>query len=351
MDRRKFLISGSLLTSSLLLANRKIHALPLTDLSPAKIKPRKITPGDTIGLIAPAGNINEDMLEESKKNLEELGFKTYHTERILKQNGYLAGSDQNRADDLNHMFGNDNVDAIVAVRGGYGCARMLDMVDYDLIRNNPKILIGYSDLTSLLYAVYAKTGLVCFHGPVGTSTFNEFSVNYFKKNLMEVNNKIIMESDKEAYESTDSEYLFNVINSGKATGELVGGNLSLVASLVGTKYDIDLNGKILFLEEVGEDPYRIDRMLTQMELAGKFDNIAGFAIGVFKNCEIKDEEERKHSFTLRELLGDRLKKYNVPAIYGLSFGHTVNKFTLPFGIKAELNVNNRTLTLLESPVI
>ncbi|GJQ62693.1 MAG: peptidase S66 [Melioribacteraceae bacterium] len=315
------------------------------------IKPKKLKKGDTVGVVAPAGYLKEDHLKETRENLEGMGLKVYYTDRISHRNGYLGGTDKERAEDINHMFANDNVDVIFAVRGGYGCARMLDYINYDIVKKNPKILIGYSDITSLLYAIYAKTGLVCFHGPVGISTFNDYSVRIMEDVLMNTNEPVILESHEEAYTSEDPEYQFTVINSGTAEGVLVGGNLSIVASMVGTSYDIDLKDKILFLEEIGEDPYRIDRMLTQMELAGKFDGIRGFALGIFKNCDLDDEEDKQKSFSLHEVLFDRLQKFNVPTLYGLSFGHVTNKFTLPFGIKAELNVNNRTLTLLESSVL
>lgn len=351
MNRRKFIISGSLLSTSILVSNISAKRLPF--LSNLKtLKPAKLKPGDTVGIVAPAGFIKEDALNETIENLENLGLKPYYTDKILERTGYLGGSDEDRAADINHMFTNDKVDAIFAARGGYGCARMLDKINYDAVKNNPKIVIGYSDITALLYALYAKTGLVCFHGPVGISTFNEFSVDYMKKVLMETSSPIVLESHEEAYNSDDEEYRFDVINSGVTSGILAGGNLSIVASLVGTPYDIDLKNKILFLEEIDEDPYRVDRMLTQMELAGKFDGVKGFALGVFKSCELSEEEKLEgKSFTLKEVLSDRLSKYNVPTLYGLSFGHVTNKFTLPLGIRAELNVNNRTLTLLESAVV
>lgn len=349
MNRRNFIISGSLLSTSLLVSRTKAFSATFKG-DAGTIKPKKLKKGDTVGLIAPAGYLKENHLKETRENLEGIGLKIYYTERISHRNGYLGGTDKERAEDINHMFANENVDAIFAVRGGYGCARMLDYIDYDIIKKNPKILIGYSDITSLLYAIYAKTGLVCFHGPVGTSTFNEFSVKNMKDVLMETKAPVVLESHEEAYTSEDPEYRFSVINSGKAEGVLAGGNLSIVASMVGTSYDVNLKDKILFLEEIGEDPYRVDRMLTQMELAGKFEGIRGFALGIFKDCSLKDEEDKKKSFSLHEVLFDRLQKFNVPTIYGLSFGHVVNKFTLPFGVNAELNVDNRTLALLENSV-
>lgn len=310
-----------------------------------RIKPQKLNKGDTVGLIAPGSYITIDQLNESIKNIEDLGYKVKYSQEILDQHGYLAGSDSVRVDEIHSMIQDDDVKAIVAVRGGYGCARLLPNLDYEMIKNNPKIIIGYSDITSLLYGIYNKTGLVCFHGPVGTSTFNEYSVKHFKNILTQTKQSYSMQNLPE------DDKQINVITPGIAKGELVGGNLSIVVSMIGTKYDIDSKGKIIFLEEIGEEPYRVDRMLTQMRQSGKFEDCAGIALGVFRNCDVDlNDPEFENSLTLEQVLNDRLSDLGVPVIYGLSFGHITNKFTLPFGIKAELDTYNKKLTLLESAV-
>jgi len=310
-----------------------------------RIKPQKLNKGDTIGLIAPGSYITQKQLDESIRNFEELGYYVKSGKNILNKHGYLAGNDNDRANDIHEMFQDNEVKAIVAVRGGYGCARLLSILDYDLIRANPKILIGYSDITSLLYAIYEKTGLVCFHGPVGTSTFNEYSVNHFEN---------ILSSSAKNYEMKNlpkEEDQIKVISPGVGTGELVGGNLSIVVSMIGTEYDIDARGKIIFLEDIGEQPYRIDRMLTQMRQSSMFDSCSGIALGVFRRCEIDpDDPESENSLTLQQVFEDRLGDLGVPVIYGLSFGHITNKFTLPFGIKARLDTYNSKLILLENSV-
>jgi muramoyltetrapeptide carboxypeptidase len=221
---------------------------------------------------------------------------------------------------------------------------MLGMLDYDLIRANPKILIGYSDVTALLYGLYSQAGLVGFHGPVGTSTFNPYSVANFMDGLTCKYNEL------ELLNNIDEIPEIITIRSGECYGELIGGNLSLMVTLIGTKYDVDYSGKILFIEEVGEDPYRIDRMFTQMINAGKFDNIAGIVMGRFSKCEAEPNDE-EYSFSLQEVLSDRLFHLGVPVVYGYSFGHVVNKLTIPFGVKAKLDVDNLSLTLLESATI
>jgi muramoyltetrapeptide carboxypeptidase len=310
-----------------------------------KVKPQKLNKGDTIGLIAPGSYITQRQLNESRKNIEDLGYKVKYGTNILNKHGYLGGKDKDRVDDIHEMFLDKDVSAIIAVRGGYGCARLLSMLDYDLIRSNPKILIGYSDITSLLYAIYSKTGLVCFHGPVGTSTFNEYSVNHFENILCNSEKNYVMKNLPE------EENQIKIINSGVAEGELVGGNLSIVVSMIGTEYDIDTKRKIIFLEDIGEEPYRIDRMLTQMKQSGKFDNCSAIALGVFRKCEIdQNDPEFENSLTLQQVFEDRLGDLGIPVIYGLSFGHITNKFTLPFGIEARLDTYNKRLTILENSV-
>jgi len=345
MRRRNFL--------NTITAAATIAALPNFSFPAEKtktIKPKKLKVGDTIGLVSPGGFITEAQLEEAKTNMISLGFSVVVAKNILQKYGYFAGTDKERSEDLHEMFGNKKVDGIVCVRGGYGCARVLDFLDFNLIKRNPKVLIGYSDITALLYGIYAQTGLIGFHGPVATSTFNEFSVNNFKNVLMNPQQKLpLLIADEDP---AKHEYKPFVIRHGKAEGKLVGGNLSIVASLIGTKYDVDSKGKIIFLEEVGEEPYRVDRMLTQMIQAGKFKHVVGVALGIFSKCDPKpDESGIANSFSLSEVLQERLFQLNVPVLYGLSFGHVVDKFTLPFGINAELDVDNQKLTLLEEAVV
>lgn len=313
------------------------------------VKPKRLKPGDTIGLVAPASPITEEQLEKTIKNIEELGFKLeYNRKRVLARNGYLAGKDIVRADEINRMFDNKRIDGIWCVRGGYGVTRMLDMLNYKVIKKNPKVLVGYSDVTALHQAIFKKTGLVCFHGPVGASDFT----SYTKKHVIDVISnpsstyKIEAAEENEAMENQI--YNSYVINDGIAEGRLIGGNLTLASSLVGTPYDISYKNKLVFLEDIGEKPYRIDRMITQMILAGKFNHVKGIILGVFLNCEAKKGDD---SLTLAEMLRDRFKNFNIPIVYGMSFGHISNQFTLPLGIKAKLNTANKTITLLESAVV
>ncbi|NNG26709.1 MAG: LD-carboxypeptidase [Ignavibacteriaceae bacterium] len=314
------------------------------------IKPPKLKEGDKLGLITPGSYISVEEKEKSIKNLKELGFEVEFSDKLMLMNGYFSGNDKERADDINEMFERDDIKGIVCARGGYGCVRTLKQIDYEIVRRNPKVLIGYSDVTALLYGIYKKTGLITFHGPVGISSYNNFSKKYFNQVLTKPTEELELTSSSSG--NNENIYGTTTIISGTASGELVGGNLSIVVSLIGTEYDIDTKGKIIFLEEYIEEPYRIDRMLTQMIQAGKLSEAAGVALGIFRKCESKEENPSfSNSFTLMEVLKDRLSDLKIPVVYGLSFGHVKDKFTIPFGINAELDADNYKLKLLETAVI
>jgi len=313
------------------------------------IKPPRLRNGDTIALVTPGSYITEQEKEESINNLCGLGFKVIYTDRLMQKNGYFSATDKERAADLNEIFERKDVQGIMCARGGYGCARILPYLDYDLIEDNPKALVGFSDVTALQYAIYKKSDLITFHGPVSISSFSSFSVENFKSVLLNPSRELELENSKTG--NNNNPYGITVISEGKAEGELVGGNLSIIVSMIGTEYDIDFSDKIVFIEEFLEEPYRVDRMLTQMIQAGKFENAAGIALGVFKLCEPNNTNPAfKDSFSLIEVLKDRLGNLGIPVIYGLSFGHVADKFTLPFGIHAELNAETKQLKLLESAV-
>ncbi|MEN8192302.1 MAG: LD-carboxypeptidase [Bacteroidota bacterium] len=351
MKRRNFLKQSSILSAAIFTNSGKILAHDKTQsTTQQRIKPPRLKKGDTVGIIAPGGYITQEELNKSIQNVEKLGLKPYFTENILERNGYLSGTDKQRSDDINHMFSNDKVDGIICSRGGYGCNRILPMLDYSLIKANPKVLVGYSDITALHNAIFAKTGLVTFHGPVATSTFNDFSINHFVNVLMEPKEKYTFNHSDDY--KTGADYEIYTIREGNAEGELVGGNLRIVTTLLGTPYDVDYKNKMLFLEEIDEKPYRIDRMLTELYLAGKLQQVSAIALGVFKNCDKKvGTQKGELTFSLKEVLFDRLYNLGVPVIYGLSFGHIENKYTLPFGIKAKLDVMNKTITLEEPAVV
>ena len=298
----------------------------------------------TIGLIAPSGFITEDKLHDTIRKIENLGLKTYYTDRILKKNGYLAGTDENRVDDIHHHFQNKKVDAILCIRGGYGLTRILHKIDYELIKNNPKILIGYSDITALQYALYKKIKLISYHGFLGISEFTDYNVNNLKNILFNNKKEILYFEDEE--QKNNSEYNYYVINHGIATGQLIGGNLSLMTALIGTPYNIDYTNKLIFIEEIKEAPYKIDRMLTQLLHATNITKANGIILGVFNKCSIKSNNENpKNSLTLQQIFCDRLSTLKIPIIYGFSFGHIKNSAILPFGQKAELNTKKKIINV------
>jgi len=268
----------------------------------------------------------------------------------MQKKGYFSATDEQRAADLNEMFERKDVQGIMCARGGYGCARILPFLDYELIENNPKPLIGFSDVTALHYTIYKNSNLITFHGPVSISTFSRFSTENFQKVMMNPTKEFVLKNSTTT--NNYNPYGITVISEGTAGGELIGGNFSIDVSLIGTEYDIDYSGKIIFLEEFIEEPYRIDRMLTQMIQAAKFEGVEGIALGVFKLCEpSKTNPSFAGSFSLMEVLNDRLGNLGIPVIYGLSFGHIVDKFTIPFGVNAELNTVANQLTIIEPGVL
>ena len=315
-----------------------------------KILPKRLKKGDTIGLVAPGYAIKEEVLEHAKEVLISMGFVPYHTDRILWNHGYFSNTDAERAADVNEMFANPNIDGILCARGGYGCTRIMDILDYEMIKQHPKVLVGFSDITALLNGIYNRTGLVTFHGPVGSTIDDAYSITELKSILMHPRGNYTIKNAK----IKDTELLTNpefdryTITSGVAEGILVGGSLTLINALIGTKDEIDFTDKIVCIEDVEESPYRIDRMLTQLLEGPTFKKAAGIVIGVCKGC---DKPKSPASFTLKEVILDRLSPLQIPAVYGMSFGHVEQNFTFPIGIKATLNTDKMTLTLLEQAVI
>jgi len=356
MHRRQFFRNATAASFTGLLTPSLRKATPM-----ASIKPDRLKEGDTIGLITPSRYLTEEKLRESVENLAKLGFRVKHTENMLVKKGYLGGTDRQRADDINRMFADDEVAGIMCATGGYGTTRLLPYLDYDLIRNNPKVLIGFSDITGLLYGLHSQTGLVCFHGPMGTSDYNDYTTQYFQQLLMDPQNSLTYQSPENISEkelvplylqdeedTTISTAELITLSPGTAEGMLVGGNLTLVSSLCGTPYDIDMRDKIVFLEDVGEAPYRIDRMLTQLLLdSNKLPAAKGVVLGLFTDCEADDEDK---SFSLAHVLYDRLASLGIPVLYGLMFGHIKRNATIPVGIRARLDASGKTLTLLEKAV-
>ncbi len=316
---------------------------------PRLVKPPRLKDGANVGLIAPGGVVDDALIEKCVRNLESQGFTVRTGRNIRAQRGGYAGSVDERLDDLHAMFLDRDVGAIWTARGGSGCLALLPRLDYAAIRRHPKIVIGYSDITALHLALARHAGLVTFHGPVASSTFSEFSVRNMRAVLMEPRPRLTLEIAAEnlARAASEPQFAPRVFRAGCAEGRLVGGNLATVCAMIGTPHAAQIEGNVLFFEEVGEAPYRIDRMFTQLRQSGLLGRAAGVALGVFQKCEAVDGEP---SLTLAQVLEDNLSSLRVPAAYGFSFGHIAQQVTLPVGARAALDTEARTITLLEPAV-
>ncbi len=341
MDRRQFLGSAALATSLLPLAG----TAGATASAHKRLLPAPLNKGDTVGLVSPSSASDDSFsLQLAREAMEALGFKVKAGPHLASRYGHLAGTDAERAGDLNAMFADSTVKAIVCVRGGSGAARLLPLLAYDAIRRNPKVLLGYSDITALHSAIHAKTGLVTFHGQVGSGSWNAFNADqfrrlFFDRELIEYRNKA--EAGDELVPRRNRTL---AIRGGKARGELVGGNLSVLAALAGSSYLPDFNGRILFLEDVGEAPYRIDRMFSTLKLMGALDRIAGFIFGECSDCKPGDGYG---SLTLEQILDDHIGPLKIPAYRGAMIGHIREQFIVPVGGMVELDADAGTFRLLE----
>jgi muramoyltetrapeptide carboxypeptidase len=270
--------------------------------------------------------------------------------QVGRREGRLGESIPGRIDDLHAMFADPEVKGIICVRGGYGTPQLLDGLDYELIRKNPKMLLGYSDITGLHLAIHQKTGLVTFHGPTGLSPFTEFSQNWFKR-ATDTKPMGVLGNPTER-NLFRPQHPLRTVKGGKAKGRLIGGNLTLVSCLMGTPHEPDVRGKIFFLEDVGEEPYRIDRMLQQLVLAGKFDQCAGVVIGECVDCGPRDfQPSITFNYTLGEVLDRVFAKVKVPVFHGLLIGHTSDQITLPLGVMASMDADRKELIIEEAAVV
>ena len=313
------------------------------------IKPPRLRRGDVVGLIAPGGYTSDASIEKAVQHIEALGFRVKPGTYLRDVWGNYGGTVAARIADLHAMFRDPDVKAIWAIRGGSGCISLLRHLDYRLIRTHPKVLLGYSDITALHLAIHRHAGLVTFHGPVASSTPSGYSTEHLLAVLMEPKDAYTIpmsaENDRRALE--EPWYATRTVHGGVAEGPLIGGNLSLASALAGTPYAADFTGGLLFLEEVNEEPYRIDRWMTQLDLAVGFDKAAGVMIGICENCGPQGDGP---SLTLDETLDVHLQPLRVPAVTGYSFGHIRNQFTMPVGIRGRLDTEARTVTLLEAAV-
>jgi muramoyltetrapeptide carboxypeptidase len=345
-SRRDFLRQSTLAALALPLAPAISAARPPAET--ALVRPPRLREGATVGLVAPAGAVfNASRIEGVREDLAVLGLNSRLAPNALAIRGYLAGTDQQRADDLHMMFADDSIDAILALRGGWGVARMLPLLDYDLIRRHPKIVMGFSDITSLLIALYARSGLVTFHGPVGISTWNDYNNDYVRRVLFDGEQALLQNPVPTEY-PVDPSTRIRTLSRGTARGRLIGGNLTVLTGMIGSEYvPSDFSGHILFLEDVREEAYRVDRMLTHLKLAGVLDAVEGVVWGHCSRC---DPDRLDRSLSLNEVLDDHFKYLGKPVFYGSAIGHIRDKWTVPVGIEAEMNADAGTVRLLEPAV-
>ncbi|WP_028918232.1 LD-carboxypeptidase [Pseudoxanthomonas sp. J35] len=342
MHRRQFL--GSTLAASLLSLVGSGTAYAATA-ARGRLLPVPLDRGDTIGLVSPSSATDDSMgLQLAREVVEALGFKVRTGAHYDGRRGHLAGTDEERAGDLNAMFGDREVKGIVCVRGGAGAARLLPLLDYTLIRRNPKVLLGYSDITALHAAIGRKTGLVTFHGPIGAGSWNSFNVDQFRRVLVDRELVEFRNVPEQGDELVPRNNRIRTLHGGKARGELVGGNLSVLVALAGSPYMPEFDGRILFLEDVSEAPYRVDRMFSTLKLCGALDRIAGFVFGECTDCRPGDGYG---SLTLEQILDDYIRPLGVPAYRGAMIGHIKRQFILPVGGRVELDADAGTLRMLE----
>ncbi len=340
MKRRTFgqlsmgLIGGSVLPS--IARSEKIRATSKR----ALVKSKGIRKGDTVGIISPSGAIRPGQLDEAIALLKEMGLKPHPAPNCDGHLGYFSATDEDRLSDIQYCLNNKDIDGIWCLRGGYGLTRILHKIDYTLFRKRALAVVGYSDITALHMALYKEAGLVSFHGPVLISDFNP----YVREQAIQV----LRPREEPSFIPAFSEHEVEVWSEGQAEGKLLGGNLSLLAALSGTQYLPSFKDAIVFLEDVEEEPYRIDRMLTQLVHAADLNEAAGVVLGQFAGCEKDPDDE--YSFTLRETLNSFVKHWDVPVFYNFSIGHIKKQCMIPCGINARIDSEKPGIQLLESPI-
>ncbi|NEQ99640.1 MAG: LD-carboxypeptidase [Cyanothece sp. SIO2G6] len=353
MGRREFLViatTTSLLTT--LSRPSQSQSVRPTTADPADpiVKPDRLRPEQTVGIISPAGaTFVPEQLDIVVDAVRGLGLVPRVAPHTLDRYGYLAGKDEDRAADVNQFFADPTIAALLPIQGGWGSSRILPYLDYDLIRQNPKIIVGFSDLTALLLGIHAQTGLVTFHGPNGLTAWRSPQTTSFRQVLFEAGLSQIQNQRSAA----DRDRLMQVSNRvrtitpGQAEGRLIGGNLSILSGIVGSPYVPNLDGAILFLEDVGEYIYRVDRMITHLKLAGVFDNLAGLIFGQCSGCGPGSDYG---SLTLEDVIRDHIQPLGIPAWSGATIGHVEPVLTLPIGTRVAIDATTGSIQMLEAAV-
>ena len=350
LARRDFLKCAGL-AAPLILSNASTLAMDKTPVQthPYLVKPERLRPGDVIGIVAPASAPeNPEDFDRYIRAIENRGFKPKLAPNVRKRFGFLAGDDQSRASDLMGMFADPEVKAIICARGGYGSARLLGMLDYQFIKKHPKIFVGFSDITTLHCAIQTHAQLVTFHGPTLNTAVTAVGPEFTIQSLLKTVTQPIPFGnicDSEARKAV------SILRGGTATGPLTGGNLSVLATILGTPYQPQFKRAIFFFEDVDEEPYRMDALLTQLLNAGLLQQVVGVAVGTNKDCvDPAAATSKEYRQTLADVLKDRLLPLGVPVVTGLPFGHVPINATLPMGLEATLDGENGDLIINEAAV-
>jgi muramoyltetrapeptide carboxypeptidase len=314
------------------------------------IKPKRLSPGDTIGVISPASpSENRSEVFRAKEYIEAMGYNVVIGKNVNKTRGITAASEEDRLDDIHEMFRRDDVDAVFVTQGGYGCAQLLRNLDFDLIKEHPKILTGFSDITALHLAINKVCDMVTFHAP-GMARFNDEELTEYTKESF-FRNLTSPDPPGEIKKASPKKWLVS-ISGGTCEAPVIGGNLTLICASLGTPWEIDTKGKILFFEDVEAEPWVMDHMLSHLRNAGKLDDAAGFVIGECTDCvPRKNDPGYFTDLSIEDVFEYYLKPLGKPVLYGLPMGHSDDLATLPLGVMTRLDADKKTFTVLESGVV
>lgn len=304
------------------------------------IRPKKLAPGDSVGVVAPSGVVDQEILKKGLACLEKMGFKPVLGRHVLSQHRYCAGTDRDRARDLMAMFSDRKIKAIICARGGYGVNRVIPYLDLKVIRQNPKILVGASDITLLLTYLNQKTSLVTYHGPMVAGNFGRHNMTRSKKQFHR-----LLTGDEQGKLLASPQA--RVLTPGKAKGQVIGGCLTLLCRSLRTPWEVRTRGKILLIEDVNEPPYRIDGMLWQLKASGKFDGIKGIVFGEMVNCSAP----KGANWSIDDVLKDSLAGFSFPVVTNFPVGHGTEMWTIPFGVPATLDAESKTLEFKDCGVV
>jgi len=301
-------------------------------------KPNKLNKGDKVALITPSGFATKDKIDIAIENVKSLGLEIVYSKKIFAQHGYLAGTDGERLADLHQVFENDEIKAIFCIRGGYGVTRILPKIDFELIKRNPKLLVGFSDITALHTAFFQKTGLIGVHGIVASSKFTDYTKNQLESLLFD---------NLQTYNLPCQ--WNNIVAHGSGKGTSIGGNLSLLVSLIGTEYLPSFENKVVFIEDVAEAPYKIDRMLTHLLTATDLKNAEAVIFGTFYKCSPEQNGTKaENSLTVEQIIEEKFSDYEKPVLTNINFGHIENACIFPIGVEICVNTEMKEFFVLES---